>query len=223
VKQKQTLNCIYCGQPADTREHIPPKQFFKGVPEESLIVVPSCLICNRGFQKDEDFFRQFWVSMLMDRSPTAGDLMNGQVSRSIQRTPALGWQMFKQMSLVDLVTPTGIYVGKGTAFKITDVDRKRIDRIVVKIIKGLFYNHFQKTIPEDWLIEVYWITPQIEKKLGLQQLAQKLKWNVIKEDTFAYGFDFVPDTHQSMWLMDFFKIPLFYILVLDDETRNAKK
>lgn len=91
VMQQEPSNCIYCGQPADTREHIPPKQFFKGIAEKSLIVVPSCLACNKGFQKDEDFFRQFWVSMLMDRSPVAGDLMNGPVSRSIKRTPALGW------------------------------------------------------------------------------------------------------------------------------------
>lgn len=218
----EPINCIYCGQPADTREHIPPKQFFKGVPEKSLIVVPSCLACNRGFQKDEDYFRQFWVSMLMDRSPVASDLMNGPVTRSIQRTPALGWQMFCQMSLIDLITPSGIYVGKGTAFKVTESDRQRTNRVVIKIIKGLFYNQFKKTIPDDWLIEVHWITPQLEKKLGLQELAQKLRWDVIKEDTFAYGFDFVPDTYQSIWLMDFFKVPLFYVLVLDKDTANGK-
>ena len=63
--------CIFCGEVADTREHIPAKQFFKGTPDKPLIIVPTCIACNAGFQKDEDFFRQFYVSMLMDRSSEA--------------------------------------------------------------------------------------------------------------------------------------------------------
>lgn len=215
--------CIFCGQPADTKEHIPPKQFFKSIPEKSLITVPSCLVCNSGFQKDEDFFRQFWVSMLMERSPVAKQLMNNEVSRSIQRTPALGWQMFNQMSLVDLVTPAGIHLGKKTAYQVSDSDASRINSIVTKIIKGLFYNQFKKTIPADWIIENHWITPKMEKKLGLQELAKTMRWDVIKTDTFAYGLNFVPDTYQSVWILDFFKVPLFYVLVLDKETAKPKK
>lgn len=131
--------------------------------------------------------------------------------------------MFSQMSLVDLVTPAGIYVGKRTLFKITETDRRRINRIVVKIVKGLFYNYFNETVPEDWLVKVCWITPQMEKKLMLPQLAQKLRWNVIKEDTFAYGFDFVSKTNQSLFLIDFFKVPLFFVLVIDKETAASEK
>ena len=53
--------CIFCSKLADTREHIPAKHFFKGTPDKPLITVPSCNTCNAGFQKDEEFFRQFFA------------------------------------------------------------------------------------------------------------------------------------------------------------------
>ncbi len=214
----QKINvCVFCKKTANTKEHIPAKQFFKGISDKNLITVPSCNSCNKGFQKDEVFFRQFWVSMLMDRSKVAKKLMNSEITRSIKRTPALGYQMFNQMQLVDAYTKSGIYVGKKTMYRMSGLDKKRINGVVTKIIKGLFFNEFKQVLPEDWEIKIIWITPLIEKNLKLIETAKTLKWNVIKEDTFAYGVNYVPNTFQSIWIIDFFMIPLFYILVLDNQ------
>jgi hypothetical protein len=213
----ETDNCIFCGKAAGTREHIPAKHFFKGTPDRNLLTVPSCNSCNRGFQQDEDFFRQFYVSMLMDRSPQARQLMENEISRSITRAPALGQQMFSQMALVDHYK-AGVYLGQKTAYEVSTLDRERINRVVDKIVKGLFYHEFGQTLPKDWIVQIIWINPKSEKELKLDDLAQTLKWNVIKEDTFAYGVDYVPNSYQSIWILDFFKIPLFYILVLDKKT-----
>ena len=214
--------CTFCGGIADTREHIPAKQFFKGVPDKNLITVPSCSACNKGFQKDEDFFRQFYVSMLLDRSPQAMQLMNNEISRSITRTPALGLQMFGQMKMVHAYTRAGIYLGRKTMYHVSNSDRSRIDRIVKKIIEGLFLHEFGEQLPKNWLIKIIWITPKVEKEQKLTDMARTLRWNVIKEDTFAYGVNFVPETFQSVWILDFFKIPLFYVLVLDKKTAKEE-
>lgn len=216
-----TSKCIYCGNLADTQEHIPAKQLFKGLTKESLITVPSCQKCNQGYQKDEDFFRQFFSGMLMDRSKYAQQLMENEVTRSIKRKPALARQMFSQMKLVEVYTKTGIYLGKQTMYKVSNSDKSRINKVVEKIIKGLFYHHFQQLLPEDWIIRIIWITPAKDKQLGLEEIAKTLKWNIVNEEIFAYGFNFVPETFQSIWILDFFKIPLFYVLVLDKNT--AKK
>lgn len=210
--------CIFCGKFADTQEHIPPKQFFKGHPDKPLITVLSCKSCNASFQKDEDFFRQFYASMLMERSSEAKKLMDGEISRSILRKPALGSQMFSQMKLVDAYTKSGIYKGKMTMYTVSDSDKSRINRVVIKVIKGLFFHEFGKTIPEDWITKIIWITPKVEKEQKLDEMAKQPFWRVIKEDTFAYWVNYVPQTFQSVWLLDFFKIPLFYILVLDKKT-----
>lgn len=214
--------CIFCGNTANTREHIPPKQFFKGTPDKPLITVPSCNTCNAGFQKDEDFFRQFYASMLMERSSEAKKLMEGEVSRSILRTPALGHQMFSQMKLVDAYTKAGLYKGKMTMYTVSGSDKMRINRVVTKVIKGLFFHEFGQTIPENWITKIIWITPQIEKEQKLDVMGKQPYWRVIKEDTFAYWVNYVPETLQSVWLLDFFKIPLFYVLLLDKKTARAE-
>ncbi|OGE34233.1 hypothetical protein A3A14_04210 [Candidatus Daviesbacteria bacterium RIFCSPLOWO2_01_FULL_43_38] len=214
--------CIFCKGIADTREHIPAKQFFKGVPDKPLITVPSCKNCNIGFQKDEDFFRQFNAGFLMDRSERAKELMENEITRSIQRKPALGHQMFNQMWLVDAYTKSGLYVGKMTGYKVSDLDRKRIDRIVTKIIQGLFYHEFKQHLPKDWKVRIVWIDPKKSKELSLEELAKTLKWNIIKDDTFAYGVNYVSETYQSMWIIDFFKVPCFYILLMDKEAKHNR-
>ena len=130
--------------------------------------------------------------------------------------------MFKQMQLVDSYSRSGKYIGKFTLYHVSDRDIERINRVVEKIIKGLFYNKFNKIVPEDWIIKIQWITPEVEKDMSLIQLADTLKWEVIKKDTFAYGFNFVPETYQSVWILDFFKVPLFYVFVIDRETAREK-
>lgn len=214
------INCIYCGKVADTREHIPPKQFFKGTLGNPLVTVPSCKACNAGFQKDEDFFRQFYASMLMERSLEAKKLMEGEVSRSILRSPALGHQMFSQMKLVDAYTRSGLYTGKMTMYTVSDSDKARINRVVNKIIKSLFFHEFGQTIPEGWIIKIIWITLEVEKTQKLDEMAKEERWRVIKKDTFAYWVNHIPQTFQSVWLLDFFKIPLFYALVLDKKSQR---
>lgn len=213
-------NCIFCNKTADTREHIPAKNIFKNSNKQSLITVPSCKDCNSSFQKDDDFFRQFFTGFLVDKSSAARQLFNSEVTRSIMRKPALGYQMFKQMKLVDAYTPSGLYMGKRTVYKISDTDKNRVNRVVEKIIKGLFYHEFRRTVPNEWEIKKVWITQKKEVELGLSDIALSLRWRIIKEDIFAYGYNFVPDTFQSIWILDFFKTPLFYVLVLDRETTN---
>lgn len=207
--------CVFCEKIADTKEHIPAKHFFKGVQEKELITVPSCHKCNASFQKDEVFFRQFNAGFLMDRSPAAKDLMDNEITRSIRRRPALAIQMFNQMKLVDAYTGSGIYLGKKTAYKISDFDRNRIDRVVKKIIQGLFFHEFNQILPKDWIIRVVWVNLKVQKELNLIELEKTLRWKVIKEDIFAYGLSYVPKSYQSIWMLDFFKVPLFYALVYD--------
>lgn len=207
--------CIFCLEKADTKEHIPAKHFFKDVSGVNLVTVPSCQKCNSGFQKDEDFFRQFWVSYFMGRSSEVERAMKNEISRSIKRKPALGWQMSKQMRPVNVVSETGAVLRQATAWKITDSDLVRIHRIVGKIIQGLFFHEFKKTLPKGWSIAIHWITPTMEQEQKLQEMVKTMNCKVIKEDTFAYFFSFVPNNYQSIWILDFFRMPLFYVFVRD--------
>ena len=54
-----THYCIYCGRPADTREHIPPKAFLQKPLPTNLPVLPACKRCNNGFSSDELYVRTY--------------------------------------------------------------------------------------------------------------------------------------------------------------------
>lgn len=49
--------CIYCGERADSREHIPSKAFLKKPFPENLYTVPACKKCNNSFSQDELYTR----------------------------------------------------------------------------------------------------------------------------------------------------------------------
>lgn len=212
--------CIYCGKPAGTREHIPARNLFNNTTNVPFITVPSCRDCNSGFQKDEEYFRQLLVSILYDQTPSATYHMNNAVSRSIKRKPALGLQMFSQMSLVDFYSKGGIYLGKKTALRMRKEDHKRVFNVLDKYIKGLFFHRFRATIPEDWVIRHHWLTPKFEQQV-LDTL-KDMRWERIQEDTFVYGANWVPETFQSIWCLIFYEQPLFYTFVLDPVTAKAK-
>ena len=47
--------CIYCGGPAETRDHVPSRCLLERPYPENLPVVASCARCNQGFSKDEEY------------------------------------------------------------------------------------------------------------------------------------------------------------------------
>jgi len=216
---KRPNTCIYCGLNADTREHIPTKNLIQNKTQAQFITVPSCRKCNSGFQKDEEFFRQFLVSIMYEQSPVATFLLNNPVARSIKRKPALGMQMFNQMKIVDFYSRGGIYLGKRTAINIKKKDHQRVFNVLDKYIKGLFFHHFGEVIPYDWVLKHHWLTRKFEEKII--DTLKNMRWERVKEDTFVYGFNSVPETHQSIWCLIFFGQPLFYTFVIDKT--NAEK
>lgn len=51
--------CIYCGNPAETREHVPSKAFLIEPFPENLSTIPACFECNNGYSGDEKYLACF--------------------------------------------------------------------------------------------------------------------------------------------------------------------
>lgn len=47
--------CLYCGGPPETREHVPPKVLLDRPFPDNLPVVEACYECNNKFSKDEEY------------------------------------------------------------------------------------------------------------------------------------------------------------------------
>lgn len=55
VYDKNNSDCIYCGEIADSREHVPSKVFLTRPFPDNLGIVPACSKCNKSFSSDEIF------------------------------------------------------------------------------------------------------------------------------------------------------------------------
>jgi len=199
-------------------DHIPSKNLYKGVSINlNPIKVQSCLECNEGFSRDEDYFRNLVSGLLLTDSLTANCLFNTTVSRSLRRSPSLAQKMFSQMSLVNSYSNGGIFLGKKTA---VELDYKRIDKILDKYIKGLFFNEFKMILPRNWFIKHVLIT---NKSIAtFMPFLKQLKWKVIQKNIFIFGYNWEPKTFQSIWGLEFFGKLLFYSVVFDPRAVQIK-
>lgn len=57
--KSEDSGCIYCGEPATTREHIPSKAFLVKPYPENLPTIPACFECNNGYSADEKYLSCF--------------------------------------------------------------------------------------------------------------------------------------------------------------------
>jgi len=215
----QDIKCVYCGKKANTQDHIPSKGFFKGSENNpSPILVPSCYKCNsEKLSKDEEYFRNLITSFGHRISPEATRIFLGPVKRSITKSRGLAIETFRKMKLVDCYDSDGNYQGKKTKIHITPEDWRRILNVLDKYIKGLFFHHFNRRIPSDWVIKHLWLKCGNNEEI-LKDLIWGMRKKVIIPKIFGYGYNVVPNGYQSVWCLVFFDHPLFFSFVMDKDT-----
>ncbi len=146
--------CVFCGAIGDvTDDHIPPKTIFAKPRSSDLITVPGCEECNHGWSLDDEYFRTALClsdNTADERNATAG---REAAMRSLQREEARGFaKMFlSRIFPQEVYSPGGIYLGKRLAF---NVDLKRIQKVVAKITRGLFYKESDRILPQDYGVSV---------------------------------------------------------------------
>ena len=78
--------CIYCGEIANTRDHVPPKGLIRKINRENLWTVQSCRNCNNDASYDEEYFRLMIVGTLC-HTEEAEELFDGPITRSMKKRP----------------------------------------------------------------------------------------------------------------------------------------
>lgn len=133
--------CVYCGKDAgETKDHVPPKCLLPKPFPTNLLTVPSCVTCNGGASRDEEYFRLIVVG-LMCHTPEADRLFDGPTSRSMDRRANIEDLMFGSLR------PTGSSV-------ILDIEYPRIFRVAEKIARGLEFATTGDAYPVDREFEV---------------------------------------------------------------------
>lgn len=162
--------CIYCGKPATEPDHLPPRCLFPPNHRSGLIAVPSCTRCNRGFSKDDEYFRQaLLLRHDISEQPRARPVLDS-VFRALQKPSKAGFRqaLFQSMFETNIVTPGGLYLGRVGG---QNVDAPRIRAMIERITRGLYWEERGTVLPLDFRVAVQ----SARGWLGVRMLGQKVR------------------------------------------------
>lgn len=210
--------CAYCGAPATTKDHIPPKSLLAKPYPDNLITVPSCATCNNGASKDDEYFR----NTLLLRFET---FHNGEVQKLLPTMhralfnpayPGFRKTIEKTLEGVELRTPTGLFVARTGSFKI---EPDRLTRVVQRITKGLYYEERGQRLSDDSVVDVFAGESVAKDTTAAGEALRSLGGTVLQgppksfgEDAFTYWFydpqekesDDRLTSNDTVWMLRFY-------------------
>ena len=212
LQMETNLNCVYCGQSnPKTRDHVPSKSLFARPYPKNLITVPCCKDCHLETTKDDEYFKTMLVLKDGNLYDTDKSVLYESVSRSFRRQVGLKRDILKTVKDVEVVSKSGIYLGKSMTY---DVNRYRLYKVVGRYVRGLYF-HFNKEIfPLDGSITCYEIG-------GLKSIPEELihflnnKHEVITIGNATLKIQIWKGNEEfiAIWLLTFFKDVQFIALL----------
>ena len=201
MKQNDRTSCVYCGSKMNiTSDHIPPKCLFRERKGLQLITVPACDRCNNSYKKDDEYFR-IYVSAGISKNQQGDKLWHEKVMGStFRRSHKLRKDIVSHISniSVNVKKPNGTIL-KG---KILNFDASRINRVLVRIVKGLYWHHYSKCLPPNILFEVSQDPPISDE---IKSILLRTKFCAIGNEEFKYRYRRRDDDNfTSIWGLSFF-------------------
>lgn len=151
--------CCLCGQPIVDRDsssddalsmdHVPPKQFFpKSVridDNPNLWKVPTHKRCNGEYKLDEEYFYHNLYPLVQNANGQMGAVLLQDIRRRAAKpqTPVL---LRSLLNRCKTESPGGLLLPPGVVH--VSVEVYRIQRIAVKVARGLFYHQHQQFMPQ---------------------------------------------------------------------------
>ncbi|XCN74240.1 MAG: hypothetical protein Q3M24_05685 [Candidatus Electrothrix aestuarii] len=141
MRTKQSERCYFCGKPATSSEHVPPKCIFpeqKDLADEdyrkNLITVPSCEKHNSAKSHDDEFL-MFCLAPVVGNNGTGFLHTNTKLARSLARNPHLIKDTIRDARPLNLVAPSG------TTFPVLvgSPDMERLCRSLQAVARGLYF------------------------------------------------------------------------------------
>lgn len=119
--KNRDCGCIYCGDVATTREHVPSKTFLIEPYPDNLPTIPACFSCNNGFSFDEQYCAYYLE--ILKCNIFIGYKCNEKILSTLENTTSLKQLIESQIKNID---------GK-IHF---NFDRDRLVRIINKLAVG---------------------------------------------------------------------------------------
>lgn len=222
-KQKSKLGeCVYCRKTTSlTVDHIPPKNLFAPPRPSNLITVPSCLPCNNQASQDDRYFQVALAlnDELGDHPDIAG--ISPKVVRGLNRPQEVRSKLnlLRRTKIVSRSTPSGFYYPT----PLYTVDVERLERVIERLAKGLFYYERKIILPVGY--EAHGFTSILARCEASfrQELEQNFFATIIRSEpgktignnVFTYWKQFFAlDENVSAWVFLFYGKVMFYCVTL---------
>jgi hypothetical protein len=211
--KQRTGECVHCGAVGPvTDDHVPPKNIF-APPRPPLLTVPSCRACNAGSSLDDEYFRA-----MLNFHETAGDhpdarKVRDSVFRGLARQESAGLRrrIADSTEEVRVVSKAGLFLGTRLGYR---VDLERLDRVVARTVRGLYFEVKGYRVPDGYATTVYSedglsdIPPAYAEKLREQLILPALAnpARIFGNDVLRYWMTTATDDpHVTAWVLQFYE------------------
>ena len=149
VPKNQT--CYWCSNPADSREHVPPRSLFPTASDtpngkdyrSQLVTVPSCYLHNGAKSSDDEYLLCVLANSILGNN-VGQDHATTKVLRAMLKSKGLAERMLHGALQVD-VEDTG--TGKRDPTLALKVDARRVAASIEHIARGLYFAEYQRPLP----------------------------------------------------------------------------
>ena len=124
--RRRGLTCIYCGQRANSSDHVPAKLLLKTPYPNNYRTVPACQKCNGGHSKDEEYFRVILGMSSFDPQLMDENVDGGYIDRILTRSPLLDERVTSSLSVDE----------DGRVYMKPELER--MERVCKKLACGIF-------------------------------------------------------------------------------------
>jgi hypothetical protein len=219
--------CAYCNyRTANSREHVFAKGLFIPTPNPPIIV-PACSECNSGYGDgchrkmtlDEEYFRQVLVMVEgAERHPVAAKILYGPAQRVFSRSPGLRLSFLKATREELVLNESGELIETASFVP----EWERVQRVLKKITRGLFYHHMQRAMNVETALTVR--CPIDEQAFAnvireLQDFSHVGPIGLGEQGAVIYvGARSSEQSDDTMWLFNFYRVFSVYAMTVSRKT-----
>lgn len=163
--------CYLCGRPADTKDHLFPQGLFpKPLPNNLPPRLPACRQCNEGLSKDEEVFRVFVAGGEAYEKEAGFRIWSERIRPDLQGDrPGLKPFLRSITKMLPVRSESGAFLGLAG---ILEIERQPIQRVLIKMAKGLYFLDTHKVLPGDvQILADYsdnpkrWVAPPLDEAI----------------------------------------------------------
>lgn len=199
-ENNQQESCAYCGEPATSRDHVPPKNLFDD--RTGVITVPACNTHNNKRSGLDERFREFVLLSAPNTTPAAQAVWQPTL-RGLNRNLA------RKAELISTAFPI-----PGTDLVGALYDAGVFHEMIESVTRGLFWHEYRMRLPMESRIETVRLPPDAMGSIPLSNRRS------IAGGQFVYTFDRIAtDPTVSAWTFVFHQ-KLFAWALTDMELVN---